>query len=210
MYRKLASLFVSVLAATSAVQAGTILFDLQAEALKDSLGNPMATTGLVLLVADTTQNGFSSLSDGSSLALNAFLNGTDDKVLGRFNLSKNITPGLLLEAPSITYGSGWDIGDPLALLWFPTLNTASTTATSGNSYGFFSGAALNGSDAWVTPADATSGYKLFMFTSDAGNFPGTQAPSAGVASLTVAGVPEPSRALLGMIGLGVLALRRRR
>jgi len=211
MYRKFTTLVFCSFCLLNSAEAGTILFDLQADILKDSLGNPMPTTGLVLLVADTNQNGFATLAEGSSLALNDSLNNGDDRVLARFDLSTNGTAGYLGEGPSITYGTGWDIGDPLALLWFPSLTTASTSVAGGTNFGFFSGAALDGSNAWITPADATSGHKLYFFTSDATIFgAGSHAASLGNASLTVDAIPEPSRALLSMIGFVALGLRRRR
>jgi MYXO-CTERM domain-containing protein len=198
------------IASIASVQAGTISFDLQAESLKDGSGTALSVNGLVLLVADTSQNGFATIFEGSSLALNSSLNAGDDRVLARFDLTTNNIPGFLFENPSITYGSGWDIGDPLALLWFPTLTTASSTADAGTSYGFFSGPPLNGSDPWITPADGSSAYKLYFNTTDGANIPGTHAANLGNASLTVGAIPEPSRALLGMVGLTALGLRRRR
>lgn len=211
MYFKFALLAFFVLYLSPSAKAGTILFDLAADILKDSAGNPMVPSGLVILVADTNQNGFATLAEGSSLALNGFLNGGDDRILGRYDLTKNLTPGYLGENPEITYGAGFDVGDPLALLWFPTLTIASNSVAGGTEFGFFSGPALDGSNAWVTPAEATSGHKLFFYTSDATNFgAGSHAASLGNASLTVAAIPEPSRALLGMIGLTALGLRRRR
>jgi|UniRef100_UPI003784643F MYXO-CTERM domain-containing protein len=204
---------ICVLVSTTSLRA-SILFDLSGELLKNNSGVAIPTNALILLVADTTNNGFATITDGSSLALNAALNSGDDRVLARFDLSNSGTAGVFAEGPSLNLGSGWDTGDPLALLWFPALTLASSAASAGDNYGLFSGPALNGSDAWITPNDATIGHKLWFFTSDATLLPspppGSHASGLGNASLSVTGVPEPSRSLLGLIGLGVLALRRRR
>ncbi len=194
----------------------TITFDLQGELLKNSSGVAIPTDSLVLLVSDTTGNGFANITDGSSLALNAFLNGGDDQVLARFDLSNSATAGTLFDftAP-LTLSGGWGVGDPLALLWFPTLKLADATASSGAQYGLFSGPALDGSNNWITPADGASGYKLWFYNADAVSLPdpppGSHAGGLGNASLTVAGViPEPSRSLLALIGIAGVAFRRRR
>ena len=212
MTRFIQTILFAIASATS-LQA-SILFDLQGEVLKNDSGSPIPVNSLVLLVADTTNNGFATIADGSSLALNDFLNSGDDRILARYDLTNSGTSGVFAEGPSLTFGGGWDQGDPLALLWFPTLTLGSSTATLGNSYGFFSGPALNGSDAWITPADATNGHKLWFFTSDATVLTGSgsNVASLGNASLTVTAgaVPEPGRFMLSLAGVCALAFRRRR
>lgn len=112
--------------------------------------------------------------------------------------------------------SGWNAGDPLGLLWFPTLTLASTTIDAGTQYGFYrNGAAVDSTLAWTTPADGTDNYLLGFFTQDGGELspgPGAANPAAaGNASFTVGGVvPEPSRMMLGLFGILGLAFRRRR
>lgn len=197
--------------------SASILFDVQGELLKSGAGAAIGTNSLVMLVADTTRNGFATIADGSSLALNSSLNSGDDLVVARWNLSNTATAGVFADTASLNLGSGWDNGDPLALLWFPTLTTSALSATGGTSYGMFSGPALDGSDAWTTPTDGTNGHKLWFFTTDGVNLPavppGSNSASLGNASLSVSGgavVPEPSRAFLMAAGLGVMLMRRRR
>jgi hypothetical protein len=196
----------------------SISFLVQGDLLKDSGGAAMAQTGLVLLVSSTVDATFDSVLAGSSTSIGSTLNGGDDKVLFRADLSSFGVNGVLdlaTGALDLSSVSGWNTGDPLALLWFPTLAMASSTIDEGVQYGFYRNAsAVDGTQAWVTPADPTSNYLLGFFTQDGAELsPGGGAAnlaSAGNASLTVAAIPEPSRALLGMIGLIALGLRRRR
>jgi len=195
--------------------SASITFDIQAEDLRNSAGG-IPSDALVLLVSDTARDGFASIADGSSLALNGFLNGGDDQILWRNSIQATtggFAPGAFADfTTGLNLGGTWDAGDPLALLWFPSLTLASVQASGGDSYGFFSGPASAGSSDWVTPADGASAYKLYFFTDSATDLgiAGSLPSSAGNASLTVAAIPEPSRALLGMIGLTALGLRRRR
>jgi len=206
------NLFIACAFVSATSLQASIFFDIQGELLKNSSGTAIPVNALILLVADTTNNGFANITDGSSLALNAFLNSGDDRVLARFDLSSSGTAGLFAEGPSLSFGGGWNETDPLALLWFPTLNLASSTVSNGTSYGLFSGPALDGSDAWITPTDGATGHKLYFFNADAtilpDSPPGSHAAGLGNASLTV--VPEPSRSLLALIGIAGVAFRRRR
>lgn len=197
----------------------SISFLVQSDLLKDSGGTAMVQTGLVLFVSSTTDSTFDSILAGSSTSIGSSLNGGDDKVLFKADISNYMVNGVLDRATGaldLSSVSGWNTGDPLALLWFPTLTTASSTISAGTEYGFYrNAAAVDGTQAWVTPADPTSNYLLGFFTQDGAELsPGGGAAnlaSAGNASLTVGGaVPEPSRSLLALIGFGVLALRRRR
>lgn len=195
-----------------------ITFNIFSDLLKTQGGVAASQNGLVMLVADTSNDGFiSAIQNGSSLALNGAIDGLsgDDFVLARWAIGGSSgTDGAFYDTTNeLTFPgsvSGWSSGDPLALLWFPTLTTASTLASTGDTYGLYSGPGSTGSAAWITPSDgATVGLKFLM--TDAAVDAGNLSPSLGDASLTVvAGVPEPSRSLLALLGFGVLALRRRR
>lgn len=195
-----------------------ITFNIVAADLKDATGTAMApTSGLVILVADTSagSNGFSSLlQDGANLGVGQFLNGSngsDDQILARWSLgSGSGTAGSFVDSiNNMNFSGSWAQGNRLALLWFPTLTTSSTIAPAGTTYGVYaptSGSQLDGSAAWVTPASGTVGLTL-LTTSEGGASPN----SAGYASLTVASAaPEPSRLMLGVMGLGSFLMRRRR
>lgn len=192
-----------------------VTFNMSAATLFDSDGTtPVPTTGLMLLVADTSaSNGFSSVAGGSSLSVNSYLNGTDDLILAKWALGASSgTPGLFSDSASnLTLGgNNWVAGNALALLWFPTLTTSSSTALDGASYGIYfnsatTGTSLDSGDPWITPASGTK--SLNLLTS---GFGGSHTNAATTASLTVSAVPEPSRVILAAFGLGLISLRRRR
>ena len=187
--------------------------------LRDSSGSTAPTSSLFLLVSSTSNAAFQDIVAGSSTAIGSLLNG-DDRVLFKGDLSSygngvmTVNPTLDLSNPLLT---GWTSGDPLALLWFPTLTTASGTIAAGTAYGLYTNAsAVDGSAAWVTPSNPATNYKLLFYTQGGSGddlSPGATASNAAIAgnaSLTVDAAPEPSRSMLGLIGLGMLALRRRR
>ena len=209
----------SMLLLAASPSKATISFLIDGDLLRDSSGTAIGQTSLFLLVSSTTDSIFSSITPDSSTAIGSLLNG-DDKILFRGNLANYGVNGVLSESTgSLTLNTGaltgWTSGDPLALLWFPTLTTGSGTIASGTTYGLYSNASVvDGSDAWITPSDPTTNHKLLFYTQAGSELsPGAGASnsaSVGNASLTVGAVPEPSRSLLGLIGFGVLALRRRR
>jgi hypothetical protein len=197
----------------------TVSFLIDGDLLKNSSGVAIPQNSLYLLVSSLNSSDFSAITDGSSTAVGSLLN-SDDRIIARGNLTafgengvlNTSVTGLTLDSTVGGANAGWNPGDPLALLWFPTLTTASATIGANTTYGLYSNlAAIDGSSSWVTPADATSNYKLFFYNqSGVSLFTGSNSAASGNASLTVVGVPEPSRSLLGLIGLGVMALRRRR
>jgi hypothetical protein len=197
--------------------SATVSFLIDADLLKNQSGGSLSQSSLFMLVSSTQDSLFQDIAVGSSTTIGSLLN-ADDRIIfkGDFLGSPNTNGVLNTTSGSLTLNSGaltnWTTGDPLALLWFPTLTAASLAIPDGTPYGFYTNASsLDGSEPWVTPADSTSDYGLLFYTADGVNLgPGTNPASAGNASLTVGAVPEPSRSLLGLIGLGVLALRRRR
>ncbi len=206
-------LLLGLLALLSVEKAqATVSFDLEAEQLRTSLGVAESTSALWVLVADNSSNGFGNVSTGASLTVGSFLNGSDDQILAKGDLSANGVAGALLANPAgITVAQN----TPLALYWFPDLTTSSSTASGGSTYGRYTNAstvAADGSSAWIAPANNTTGYALHFFTTSATTFHtgGTNTAASGNASLTVAAAPEPSRMMLMGLGLGAFFLRRRR
>ena len=210
--------------ASCATSMATISVILQADLLEDNLGAPIPANSLVMLLVDTTGNGFSAFVPGSSTLVSnsPFTAGGDDYVVYRNDLT-SYGPGVLdrtlsgASALNLASIPGWNTGDPLALVWFvggPTgMTLGNTTITNGSRYGIYSNPlAVDGSRAWVTPTDPTSTANLLFYTKDSSGGdlgPGPTASnlgSAGRASQTV--VPEPST--LGMLALGVIGLMSRR
>jgi len=211
------TLILALLFIASKSQA-TVTIGIQADELRDSGVTALTSTSLFLLVSSTSDANFDAIIAGASTAIGSSLNGGDDRIVFRGDLQSsfaNYSAAGVLDVTAtgldLSSVSGWSSNDPLALLWFPTLTTASATIDSSTPYGIYTNAAaIDGSAAWVTPSDTSSVNIGFYTTAGLNLGPGTNSASTGSASLTVAGVPEPSRSLLALIGFGVLTLRRRR
>jgi len=194
----------------------TVTFNLQGDLLQTAtLGTAAPTSGLVMLVANTTNTtngpfGSTAIQNGASLAVGANVI-PGDVILKEWTVGgASATPGAFYDTTSaLTLGSGWATGNPLALLWFPTLTTGASTAVTGTAYGAYTGPGSTGSAAWTTPANGST-VSLDLNTTNAAISPGNLSPATGVASLSVIGAPEPSRAILAALGFGLIALRRRR
>lgn len=188
----------------------SVTLNLQAFELKLESGQAMPTSGIVLLVASTTDMTFSFQSDMNnnlaSLSQGSFLSG-DDLILFKWNLTLNNTPGFLLDTTgSLDLSGNWGANDPLQLYWFPTLALNSPTAGSDTQFGQYrTDQALDGSDTgWFTPADSST-IALNLFTMDRGGQSGIDGRA------TFHTIPEPSTmALVGVGMLSLVALRRRR
>ena len=157
-----------------------VSINLGAESLKTADGTAMPATGLVILVASTTDSTFTPPT------ADAFVSG-DDIVVARFDLSSGDYDGQInATAVGLSLSGNWNAGDPLAVYWFPTLTTNSAAPGPGTSYGFYRDPAADGarftgrdgSDPWFTPSDGDDRTLLF-FTADAG---GSNPASAGNAS----------------------------
>lgn len=178
----------------------TITFD--AGALFNGAGSALADGSLFMLVADTSRNGFGALNAGS-LSTTGFIN-ADDQILGRGFVESSFGTGA---TASIALQSGayaqLDAGDPLAMLWFPGLNSSAFSILSGASYGLFTTTTPASGPAWVIPIDGTVNIQAMNLVNDTGAM-------SGRALLTA--IPEPSTyaAILGACALGLAGWRRRR
>jgi len=201
-------------AANAAVVINVTAADLQSTA--GSPGTAIPAGALAILVADTTGvaapttlSSNSALSVGSTLTLTSA--GDTYQILFAWNSSLGSgSPGAL----SDTTGSipGTTAGNPVFLMWFPTLTLASTTSGAGTHYGEYGGAqatgdlAGNGSDPWVMPSPGAT-VNMNVLTSDNSGV----TPYASLQSPNVTPVPEPSSIALVLIGLfGAVGLVRRR
>jgi len=201
------------LAGFTTASAQSVTISMGAGTLYNDTGTMLTSGRLVLLVADTNQNGFGALFTGSHLTAGSFLNG-DDQILGRafteadggaaaqFNLiplASNPTPGLFTQLTT---------GDHLAIIWFSLLGEDATQLAYMDSYGLFSSSSLTlDGDPWQIPSGGST-ISINFLTQDAlGTHPETDA----FANLTVSAVPEPATyaALLGLTVLGLAAWRRR-
>lgn len=196
----------------SAARAQFVSVNLSVGQLYDASGVKLNTGGLVLLIADTSRNGFGSLLSGSSLSAGSFLN-TDDQILGSATILPNFTGSAMGSFTSIPLESGaystLNSGDPLAVVWFSTLTGSSTTLVGGASYGVFSStsATVDGAP-WTVPAEGA--LANINFRTILGG--GTHAETEAYASYTVSAIPEPSTyaAIAGALMLGVAVVRRRK
>ncbi len=184
----------------------TINFD--AGQLYDQDHTPLPNSSLVLLIADTGNNGFSPLTSGA-LMNDSFLANSDDLILAMSSVTDFGAFQGVSDSFTGSFHDGWNAGDPLALIWFADGN--GSLLSGGEHYGFFhSATGEDDSNPWTTPADGTFVWTLTFLTSSAGG--SVHADSLGDANLTVTAVPEPATyaAGLAVFVLGFAALRRHR
>ncbi len=198
MHRNAAHLFLGLFLALAPFRLeATISLQIGADRLNDASGNAAPTTTLALIVADTSGDGLGPVRPGS-IALNAPLNGSsgDDIIVVRTDLSVSGTAGVLstfasgLDFASVTNGT-WGAGDPLYLVWFPTLISSDTTLSAGVAYG----AIPLGS----TPGDGDSESLFYISPTNTGAFSQnpTQNATNTSANQTSSNPSAPEIALLG-------------
>lgn len=211
--------FLSALAAlllfTTSAKA-SVSFVLAADLLKDANGTPAPASTLVMLVVSTADSVFSPLIPGS-YPVGSHIS-EDDVVLFLTDLSSSGIPGVLdAGTPGLFLESipGWTVGDPLALYWITGASLEQQQIESLDPFGMYTDSVgHDGSDPWVTPADGTPGWNLWMYTQDGQDYsPGAGASnpaSAGIASSVATAVPEPGRAVLFVLGMLIMVLNRTR
>ena len=197
-----------IAAATASAQSVTISFG--AGLLYDFNGSLLGSDRLVLLVADTSGGDFGSLVAGSTLRAGDFLNSStqilgravtdaDSEVFGSFEipLSNNPVPG------PYTWLTP---GDKIALVWFSSLTGSSTSLSSGERYGLFSGITPNDGASWIIPSSG-SNIDINFRTLASG---GTHAETEAYSNMTA--IPEPSTyaAIFGAGALCFAICRRKR
>ncbi len=183
MKTKAIALLASIVALGSATATVTLSFNSQG-----FLGEAGQTSGITWgVVVDAAGDGFDSYMGSFSLANNALVGGSDDDFLF-LSPAKTINGGiggLITNVPGVTDAEGRGF----AVIWFDSTLSAGNTTGDTNTYGFYT------QPSYVMPAPGAS---LPFAASD---------QTAKQATIAL-GVPEPSVAILG--ALGVLGLVRRR
>lgn len=177
-----------------------------------------------VLVADTTGSGIfaqgaslvgANLSVGEMLGDSRILgviSASDLSGLGDFGFFDTLTIGDAL-LTGLTFGTATNTaGSDLGFYWFPGITTAGGIVSEGQEYGFFRSDtvdSLSGSEMSFNLAENGSTNALAAFTT---NLDGSYDPALFQANSTagVAGIPEPSRMILAMLGFVGLMFRRRR
>ena len=144
-------------------------------------------------------SGNNTIAASSSLAVGSSLAG--DTII----YSGSTTNAFSVQNAAVS-ASGLDLssylGDSFAIVWFPSLTSSNTTVPAGTSYGVATD--QSSSEKWVLPSTNAG---TFSFGSGQ-NYTTITAP--GQANFVVQSAPEPSRALLAVLGLGMLVVHRRR
>jgi hypothetical protein len=206
----------------------SITLQMQVGPLRNSLGNIIPNNTTLVLVSDT--NGFSNINDlglelnGVNLSAGTTF-GSGSRILqviGASDLNSNdfgystTLSNLDLAANGLT-GAAGTAGTDLALLWFPGLTgSAPQNLAMGQSFGFYRSDTVDAASyGGSAPVDAisfnvpTDGFTYQLAAYDT-NLGGTIATSNFNATGVVAGVPEPSRSMLALIGVACLIGRRKR
>lgn len=200
------SLLSTTLIAAVCAQANAVTITLDCEVLKDASGSAMPISGIVVLTAAT-------IGTFSGPTPTSFVSGTEI-LLEKWDLSSFATPGVFSDLTAdLPFSGAWGSGDPLRMYWYPTLTLSSTAPGAGTSYGAYRDSlGLDGSAAWVTPGESDT-ISLKFSTSDSSflNIGGSNSGDTGLASFTVAPVPEPGTAAVGLMTFfAAVGMKRRR
>lgn len=173
---------------------------------------PVGTVGI--LVADKAGTGLPSPSEmyNAVLSVNSLIGDSLILSVMQADTFSNFASLGAYEVDGITGITGGlgTTGTDLAFYWFPGITTIGATVSNGQSYGFFRSDAVDltalSDYSFNMPLAGSTG-TLAAYTADGG---GSSPNNSFVATLTASAVPEPSRALLTVIGLGAFLMRRRR
>jgi hypothetical protein len=141
---------------------------IEAANLADGVGNLAPSNTVVVLVADTGNNGFVEPQSSFALSVGAGW-GADEKVVGLWDLRDSVScsgndGGALCSQTIVAYTNGITPGQKLQLYWFPSLTLGSNTlgVTSYGKYTDTNNPALDGSDLWEIPGSDSTVVLVFL------------------------------------------------
>jgi len=183
------------------IATAAVTISLDAEKLGTADGTAMPTSGLLLLVVSTADESFALPTADEFVPASS-----DDVILASWDLADGgSTAGVFSGlASNLTFGDGFDAGDPLMLYWFPGSTKSSTGPGAGAHYGLFrDDTGIMTGSVWTLPADGTLLHALKFFTEEAtlssngGNLPGY----AGSAALPLGVALSPVNAPTGVAAI---------
>lgn len=216
---------VLALAAVCSTAQASIVINIFAGELKNSLGENISAGSLLQLVNLGTDGVFNpiDLQDGSTASLTQWVSGDDSLINVPFSIATTTAAGFAMPTGDGQFSGVFEFatgavpsGTKIGLRWFAGIQ-ASTFASKilGDTdlYGQYTvqgiaqGAGQYGGDAWVAPSDgANVTFDSFATVSIGGNNPDASARAAAAPI----GVPEPTSAFLVAVGAAGLMMRRRR
>lgn len=190
---------------TSATKAADVFtINLSAGQLVLDGSNGLISQALLVILQAGADGTFSE-----SLTAGQYVSG-DDTILGAAaftTVATNETQNIIsITVPFVQ-------GQAIALRWFADITytqyTNGVLTDAGDHYGTYSTTGTpDGGNLWIVPvAGSTIDLNFFTTNSEGG---GSQAPSEGYASSTVAPIPEPTTLALGALGAGAFFFLRRR
>lgn len=182
-----------------------VSFSLDVDAISTTEGSPIYDSGLLVLIVDTAGDGF------QSPVSNTIVTG-DDQIVTTWDLSidGSQNPGVQLTSGAVDYGVDWEAGDPLALVWFPNLDSSNPTPSSDEPYGFFSDKNNFASGhSWLMPP-AGALHSLKLLTSSAttlvtttGDVPAAVGKAGYAVGQAIAAVAAPTDLTLVVSGTAI-------
>lgn len=209
----------------------SIVINFEFEALRDSSGIAVSNGTVFALIASNSSGSLPSATDllGAELSTGFDIsNGSRIFAVGQTTSAVSApgnAAGSLNDLGGDNYSSVSDtrlgaapIGSIWGLYWFPSISTTGTTIAGGDVYGFFQSSNVDtgqpiGDTAMILQGDGNPAsvayYDLPTLNTFAGP-PTANTPSVSDFSANFTVIPEPSAAILGLLGAGALLMRRRR